>query len=426
MNQTAVITGIGVVTPYGNGCDALVRGLNSSRPAYGPITAFDASTWPVRTGGWVPDAGADALPRFHNKLRGMDKYVRLGVLAAQSAIRDSGLEPGAVPPHRFGAFVSSGTNGHNAEGLFAAFDQARGADNQLDLGKLSADGLDRIHPWWLLGTISNNLIFFVTHFLRLEGANSNVCNSAAGGAAMLSRAVEAVNSGEVDAALVGGADATLNWQLISDLSRLGLLAHGDPRDVAPLRPFTAGAPGTVLSEAAVFLVLERASDAASRGRSPLAAIHRTASHGSFRDPIHPAPDGHETTLVMDRLLSAVAAADDGPVSLLVNAAGTGLERWDASELAGLEAAARAHPGITCLLGSSKPMLGHAFSASFLLETAATVLAMRGACPIALPVQPELPGTILAAAPPSPGRHSWAVNLEHCFGGNTAGVLLHVA
>lgn len=425
MKQTAVITGIGVVTPYGSGRDALVAGLNSGRPAYGPITAFDVSTWPVKTGGWIPDVGAETLPRFHNKLRGMDKYVRLGVLAAQSALADSGIEPGVIPPHRFGAFIASGTNGHNAEGLFAAFDESRGSDGRLDLAKLASDGIDRVHPWWLLGTISNNLIFFVTHFLRLEGANSNVCNSAVAGAAMLSRAVEAVETGEVDAALVGGADATLNWQLISDLSRLGLLARGDSASVSPLRPYIPGAAGTILSEAAVFLVVERAADAALRGRKPLAAIRQTAVHGSFRDPIHPSADGHETAIVMDRLLKAIPPSDQTPAPILVNAAGTGLERWDTSELAGLHAAARAHPEARCVVGSSKPMLGHAYSVSFLLETAVTVLAMQGACPIPLPISPHLPAG-LAAAGAAPERHAWAINLEHCFGGNTAGVLLHVA
>lgn len=426
-SDPVVITGIGLITPFGVGLDPNRAALRADGSACKPLTRIDASTWPVKVGGELPEIGAAHLGLFHNKLRGMGNYVRIGILAAQQALAESGLDRSQVPADRIGAFIASGTNGNNAEGLFPAFDVSRAGDDTLDLAKLATDGIDRVHPWWLLGTISNNLIFFVTHFLNLKGANANACNSAIAGASMLDRALESLESGEIDVALVGGADCPLNWQMISDLACIGLLAEGDPADVLPPRSFSERSRGAVLSDAAAFLVLERESAVRARGGKVLAIIQGTSLFGGFADPIVPAADGHETRHVMEALLAGVA--DEAP--LQINASATGHPVWDRSEQLGISAAirdagAKVHRrGSPTRLGAVKPRFGHGYSISFILETALSVLALQeqiGLCPGCDGTLPDLlPG--LEPAPAGAFPHRWAINLGQCFGGHTAGILL---
>ncbi|MFZ2958209.1 MAG: beta-ketoacyl synthase N-terminal-like domain-containing protein [Candidatus Ozemobacteraceae bacterium] len=426
-SERLLITGIGLVTPFGTGREPFATALKEGRIGYRSLVdVLDVSTWPVRVGGWVPEVGPEQLGLFHNKLRGMGKYVRLGILAAQQALADAGIVSGSVDPTRIGAFVASGTNGQNAEGLFPAFDLSRDKASlqteSLDLRKLGAEGIDRVHPWWLLGTISNNLIFFVTHVLGLKGPNSNVCNSAIAGASMIDRAMESLRQGELDVALVGGADTPLNWQMISDLSSLGVLAEGTPEQVLPLRPFGGGSQGTILSDGAGFLVIERESFAKKRGRNAGIQIVDTAFSGSFLDPVAPSSDGVDTRMVTESLLEHVEK--NGLVQ--VNTSAMGLPNWDSAELLGLiSAAGTAGSTRRLAIGAAKHLLGHTWSISFILETIASAIALEEGFGLVLP--PNSPASLaapLARAPQGRFDHSWALNLGQCFGGATAGALLH--
>ncbi|MBI3038132.1 hypothetical protein HYY75_03630 [bacterium] len=416
MKSKIVVTGIGLITPYGQGIDPMIKAISDSRVAYSEINEFDCSTWPVKVGGIIPETSIEKLDKSHNKLRGMGKYVKLGVLCARKALSDASIDVGAFPSERIGAFIASGTNGHNAEGLFGAFDFSRGIGEMLDLEKLSQEGIDHVHPWWLLGTISNNLIFFVTHFLGIKGANTNSCNSAVSGAYALDRAIESLNSGEIDIALVGGADCPVNWQMISDLSGLGLLAHCDSKNAIPMRPFLPDSPGTVLSEGAAFLVLELASHASSRGKKGLVEISHVSMFGSFKDPIRPDPTGEETFRVMKNILSEIP----GNEKVQLNASATALESWDSAEWKGIEAASKEIP---MFVGSAKPWIGNTFSISFLVETVASIIAMKNSFGLNFPF-PLTRDSNLSMSPKGALEHSWAINLGQCFGGNTAGVLLH--
>lgn len=418
--ERLAITGVAALTPWGEGLAALREGLHRGQPAYGPLTALDCRTLPVKVGGWIPELAADRLGRFHNKLKGMGKYVKLGVLAAQQAMAAAGLATARPGPERIGAFVASGTHGHNAEGLFPAFAVADDGTGRLDMGKLLSEGIDRVHPWWLLATISNNLIFFVTHFLDLRGANSNYCNSAVAGAYALDRAAESLRRGEVDVALVGGADTPLNWQALSDLAQLGLLAEGEAAAVLPMRPFAAGAAGTVLSEAAVFLVLERAGDARQRGARVLAYLDAIALYGGFAQLERPAADGHETARVLGELLAAVPAG--APVQ--VNASAVAVPAWDAAEATGLRAAVAAAPrGLPVTVGAARPLTGHAWSLAFLINLAASLVALQDGQGLALADPAGLRAAGLVPAPAGALPHDHAVALGQCFGGSTAGALL---
>jgi 3-oxoacyl-(acyl-carrier-protein) synthase len=449
-----------MITPYGCGIAPLFDAFDRGTPAFGPLTQIDCSTIPVKVGGWIDEKHLESGGLMHNKLRGMGKYVKLGVMAARQAIEDAGLDLKTLPPERVGTFISSGTFGHNAEGLFSAFDVSRHSDGSLDLSRMAADGIDCVHPWWLLSTISNNLIFFVTHFFNLRGPNSNVCNSAVGGAYALDRALESLRFGEIDLALVGGADCPLNWQLLSDLSRLEFTAEGAPEAVLPFHPYHPSARGAIFSEGAAFLVLETEALVKQRQSPIYAEVAATACAGQFNDLTRPHPEGRPFRQVLAELLEPanlrphadslnIGAApgspdspsspvsvgfarpahsinspnipnnshsSDSPVSpgttgstlgsnsasvsgsphilsssdfpessgapgqtrrraaLQINGSAVGIPAWDQSELFALKSFESLPPDVS--FSALKALLGHTFSASFILETAIAAACLR--------------------------------------------------
>jgi 3-oxoacyl-[acyl-carrier-protein] synthase II len=395
MSESVFISGMGMITPLGPDVESTWAAGMAGKTAYGPLVGIDVSTLPVKIGGWIPEDMVKPGGIPGNKLRGMGKYVKVGITAAQQAVAASGLDWASLDPQRVGAFIATGTHGNNAEGLFPAFHLSRSPQNTLDLARLGTEGVDAIHPWWLLSTISNNLIFFVTHVLGIIGPNSNYCNSSLAGVCALDCALDAFQREDIDVALVGGADCPINWQILSDFSQMEFLATGSEAEVAPLRPFSPDAPGTILTDAGAFLVLERASHLERRHGTPLAQLEACRMTMDSSHSYLPDPTGAAVREVLAPLLLAAAGAGE----LIVHPAGIGHPKWDQAEIQGLQGAFDA-VARRCPVVPLKPILGHAFSVSAILETAWGARSLR-------------------AGP----KNAAAVILSRCFGGVAGGILL---
>ncbi|MBF0544611.1 MAG: beta-ketoacyl synthase [Candidatus Riflebacteria bacterium] len=443
------LSGTGLITPYGEGLGKVFDGISQGQLCYGPLKEVPCETWPVRVGGWIPDIGADKLGLINNKLKNMPKYVRLGVLAAKSAFLNAGIKDNEIPPERLGAFISTGNHGRNAEGLFPAFEASIGEDKQLDLTKLGSEGIDKVHPWWLLTTISNNLIFFITHFMKAKGANSNYCNSAIAGAYAFDKALESLAIDEVDVALVGGSDSPLNWQMISDFSVLDFLAQGDLDSILPnskilneeskavgstnlTNPANLANPantaskcpkplynqGAIFSDGACFAVLETEEHLMKRGVQPLCEIKAIALSRQSTDLFAPAPDGSESLEILQALTKNLTTNS----RIHINTSSVGLPNWDKPEQFSIEMFSKEY---NISVSGLKTWLGHTYSASFVLETAILAEALKrkvfpGFSRLKNPLE------IIHWTNPIQGtfEHNYAINLGQCFGGNSAGILLH--
>lgn len=107
-----VITGLGAITPHGQGVEAAWRGVVGGRSTIGPITRFDARSFPVRFAAEAPDPGlSEELPEGLSPLA-QDLKGRLSVAAAGSpqsgeAAGENGKAPrsmcgfGSGPPRTF-------------------------------------------------------------------------------------------------------------------------------------------------------------------------------------------------------------------------------------------------------------------------------------------------------------------------------------
>jgi 3-oxoacyl-[acyl-carrier-protein] synthase II len=372
MPPRIVITGIGVVSPFGIGrerfWDHVSRGCSGTRA----ITEFDASDLNCRVAAPVPPVTADDVPAFDGEdiwdagyRADPKRYSRaalIGVIAGREAWADAGLriaEPNA------GVIIGSGGGGIDVgERQYYDFFVERGR-------KVTPYAI----PVSIVGMVSSE----ISISLRLHGISHVLSCGCTSSTDAMGYAAAMLRAGEADVILSGGTDACVTPGMIFGFSRMKAvsMAYNDTPAEAS-RPFDKGRDGFVLGEGAWMVVLEREDRARARGAAIYASIDGYASTCDAYHRVQMAPDGDEIvramTLAIER--SGRAADEIG----YVNFHGTSTVLNDAVESRCVRQLFGRHADR--LAGSSvKSMIGHPQGASGAAGVVTAALAMsRGFLP----------------------------------------------
>lgn len=363
-----VITGIGVLSPVGNGCNGFWQGLVSGRSGLGPITLFDASEFPVRIGGEVRGFDMTAVLRaFPQAAQCRDRKVLLGLAAAREAIQDCGL-----PEAQFecaSLHVGVGLEMLCLEDLtaFARSDEISQAVAKHLPGKL--DGR-------LLQTPLDTTAEMLGDQHGFLGGRFTNCSACAAGAQSVGEAFRLLRRGEVDLALAGATDSMLNPLGLGGFSLLRVLSAENDTPQRACRPFDASRKGTALGEGAAFMVLERFDHALSRGARCYAEV---LGYGSSMDGFRvsdPEPSGKGA---MRSMAAAIVDAGLGSSQIdCVSAHGTGTPKNDVVETGAIKEALGPH-AYEIPVHAVKSMTGHMIAASGAVEAAAAALTISERC-----------------------------------------------
>src|SRR4029453_18413200 len=287
-----VITGIGVVSPFGVGrerfWDHVSRGCSGTRA----ITEFDASDFACRVAAPVSDVTIDDVPPINGDdiwdpdyRADPKRYSRaalIGVIAAREAWADAGLriaEPNA------GVVIGSGGGGIDVgERQYHDFFVERGK-------KVTPYAI----PVSIVGMVSRE----ISISLRLRGISHVLSCGCTSSTDAIGYASALLRAGDVDAIVSGGTDACVTPGMMFGFSRMRAVstAYND-RPAEASRPFDKGRDGFVLGEGAWMVVLEREDRARARGAKIYASID---GYGSTCDAYHRvqmAPDGKEIVRAM--------------------------------------------------------------------------------------------------------------------------------
>lgn len=388
-----VVTGLGVVTPYGLGVKAFWNGLAAGACAIRPLTLIPTEGFRCRVGAEVPDRLAGSRRRT--------RADRLALAAAGEALRDAGLD---------------------------AADRARTA---LVVGAVGAGMLEAEAWFWRAGRLGDDAeapaalramlpvahAETLAHALGLGGPRHTVVTACSSGAVAVAEAAELIADGVADVALAGGVDA-LTRACFMGFNTLKLL---DPQ---PCRPFDRDRKGMSIGEGAGFLVLEAAERARARGARIWAVL---AGHGVTTDAYHvtaPDPGGEGMVRAMQ---AALARAGLEPSAVgYANAHGTGTPQNDRTEARAL---ARVFGEGGLLVSSTKSMIGHTMAAAGSLEAIATVLALEhGLVPPTANLDTLDPDVAFDCVPRVARRADleWAISNSFGFGGQNATLLFRRA
>ncbi len=392
IDDVAVITGIGIISPLGDSIDSALAALKNKKSAIKKLEKNNYASMPVEYGGEISGEILAGYKLDPVKFKGFQNYVSYGVIAAGKALCDAKLTDantgaslyGGYAEHRRGAFVSSGVNGNNAEALFEAFSVSGAPGGGLDLNKFARDGALYIHPKWILTALSNNLIFFITSEFGLKGDNNNLTFSASGGAYMLDAAVRSLREGYCDMALVCGADSILNWQAVDELCKLGILNDKYISGAADSMPaYSSRARGALPSEGGAALVIERKKSAIARGAKIYAEIKACGQYcvcgGADYESGSAALDSNAEGFAHLFEKIYFDAGFNRQDAVLVNLNASAIGALDECELNGLRLIVQKHGAgyfENIKLSGLKPYTGHCFSASFVLETAIAAAALK--------------------------------------------------
>lgn len=338
-SRPVVVTGLGAITPLGNGVDALHEGWLAGRSGIedglGRCGDYDPTT---------------VLSR--KEARRADRCTQLALSATAEALADAGWADGPpVDPDRVAVVLGTGVGGFTT--------MERGCDAVRDGRPVSALTVPLMMANAPAGAVAQR------HGFR--GPSFGTVSACAAGAHAIGTGLALLRAGACDAVVVGGTEAA-----ITDVARASFAAMEATSPTGRSRPFHAERDGFVLAEGAGILVLEREDDAEARGAR---SRGRLLGWGASSDAHHltaPHPEGAGAAR------SVIAALHDAGVTAAdvayVNAHGTGTPLNDRAEAHALHAALGARV-VEVPVSSAKSAIGHTLGAAGAIEAVATLRAL---------------------------------------------------
>jgi 3-oxoacyl-[acyl-carrier-protein] synthase II len=355
--RRVVITGIGLITPVGKNKEENWNNIRNGHSGIGPITRFDAQHHASRIAGEIKNY--DSNQYFDRKeVRKFDPFIQFALIASDEAVKDSGLDLGALNKERAGVYIGSGIGGI----------QTIETNKEILMQK----GPDRISPFFLPACIANLAAGQVSIKFGFKGPNLANCTACATGTHAIGDSTRIIQRGEADIMLAGGAEYPITPLGVAGFTAMRALSTRNDEPQKASRPFDKNRDGFVIGEGSAILVLESLEHAHNRGARIYAEV---AGYGFTGDAYHmtaPDPDADGAYRAMK---NALADAQVKPEDIVyINAHGTSTELNDKLETLAIKRLFAQH-AYKLAVSSTKSMTGHMLGATGSAEAAYTALAI---------------------------------------------------
>lgn len=354
MKRRVVVTGLGAVTPIGNTVPEFFEGLREGRVGIGEITRFDTTDYKVKIAAQVKDFVAK--DRMNPKdARRMELFAQYAVAAAKEALEDSGIDMEKEDAYRAGVVVGSGVGSLQ--------------EVETEYGRILSKGPSRVNPLMVPLMISNMAAGNISIQLGFKGKCTNVVTACASGTHCIGDAFRAIQYGDADFALAGGAESCICPTGVAGFSALTALSMSQDPMRASI-PFDKDRDGFVLGEGAGIVMLEELEHARKRGAHIYVEL---AGYGATADAYHvtsPAEDGAGAAKAMSL---AMEEGQIEPIQLdYINAHGTSTHYNDLYETRAIKLALGEEASKKVAVNSTKSMIGHLLGAAGGVEFIACV------------------------------------------------------
>ena len=356
--KRVVVTGLGALTPVGNTAEETWNNLVAGASGAGPITRFDASLFKTRFAcevkGFQPN---DILDR--KEARRMDRFTQFGVVVANEAIADSGLDFNKEDLDRIGVIWGSGIGG-----IDTFFEQVKGfVDNDLK---------PRFNPFLIPMMISDITPGRISMLHGLRGPNYTTVSACASSTNALIDSFNLIRLGKADIIVTGGSEAAINPVGMGGFNAMNALStrNDDPKTAS--RPFDAERDGFVMGEGGAGIILEEYKHAKARG----AKIYAEMVGGGLSADAHhltaPHPEGLGARNVMENAIEDAGMTTEDVD--YVNVHGTSTPLGDVAETKAIQQVFGEH-AYNLNISSTKSMTGHLLGAAGAVEAMASVMAV---------------------------------------------------
>lgn len=366
-NRRVVITGIGMVTPLGVNAKSSWENLIQCKSGITRIHRFDTSNLKCKIAGLVLHdstlkiysiRGHELLVDSTDKKK--DIFIQYGIIAAQEAIEDSGIDlsNNEEVKDNTGVIIGTGLGGIQST-----------ADNVINLYTNN-----KISTYFIPSILSNLISGHISIMYGFRGPNQSVNSACATGAQAISDAARMIKCNEANIMIAGGAEAA-----ITDISMAGFNAikalstkyNDNPK--AACRPWDKDRNGFVMSEGAGVVVLEELEHAKKRRAKIYAEL---TGYGLSSDAYHitsPHPEGIGSKIAMLKAIKT-SKIHIGDINY-INAHATSTEKGDLIELKAIKNLILKENSKVAI-SSTKSSTGHLLGASGSVEIIFSALALQ--------------------------------------------------
>ena len=304
--RRVVVTGLGAVTPIGNNVEEFWNGIKAGKCGIDKVTLFDATDFKTQIAGEVKNfEPTDFIEK--KDARKMDRYTQLAMVAADEAVKDSGLNMEDEDPWKVGVITGSGIGGiHTLEEQHKSL---------LDRGP------GRVSPFFIPMMIGNMGAAQIAIKYGARGVNENIVTACASGTNAIGDALRHIQHGANDVIIAGGAEAAVSPLAFAGFCNMKAMStrNDDPKTAS--RPFDAERDGFVLSEGAGFIVIEELEHAKKRGAHIYCEL---VGYGATDDAYHitsPIPGGVGGAKAMSLAIEDAVSSTKSMTGHLLGAAG---------------------------------------------------------------------------------------------------------
>lgn len=356
--RRVVITGLGIISPLGTGVKKSWHGALEGRSGIRGITRFDASNYPVRIAGEVPDF--DPLKAIEKKeLKKMDLFIQYAVAAGMMAFEDSGFKVTEENAERVGVYIGAGIGG------LPAIEHWHNV--------LKEKGPERVTPFFIPMVIINLASGQVSIKIGAKGPNSCSVTACATGTHSIGDAFKLIQSASADCMVAGGAESTITPLCIAGFNAMKALSTRNDAPQKASRPFDKDRDGFIVGEGAGVVFLEELESAKRRGANIYAEVAGYALNSDAYHMTTPSPDGEGAARCIELAVkdARINREDIG----YVNAHGTSTYYNDLYETMALKKVFGDHAR-KLAVSSTKSMTGHLLGAAGGIEAVFTALTVK--------------------------------------------------
>ena len=405
--RRVVVTGLGIVSPVGNDVATAWANITAGKSGIGPITHFDASTFPTRIAGEIRDFDPTQYVAAKD-VKKMDPFIHYGIAASIQALADAGLKPHEHDEERIGVAVGAGIGGiATIEKTAITYHEA---------------GQRKISPFFVPSSIINMASGNLSIMLGLKGPNIACVTACTTATHNIGLAMRMIQYGDADVMIAGGAEYATVGTAVGGFCSARAMSTRNDEPAKASRPWDRDRDGFVLADGAGVLVVEDYEHAKARGARIYCEL---AGFGMSGDAFHmtsPPEDGDGARRSM------VAALADAKVNAdeihYVNAHATSTGVGDIAEVNAIKSCFGDYaPRLP--VSSTKSMTGHLLGAAGGVEAIFSILAMRdGVIPPTINLDHPGEGCDLDFVPHTARQAKVDIVLSNSFGfGGTNGTLV---
>jgi 3-oxoacyl-[acyl-carrier-protein] synthase II len=372
--RRVVVTGIGAITPLGQGAELSWQAILAGKSGGGRISAFDPADYACQIACEVPrvdgrgGGGPDVAGSFDpdktmspKDQRRVDDFILYAMAAADEAVADSGWKPEVEEDkYRTGVIIGSGIGG------LGTIER-----NSVELFK---NGPRRISPFFIPSALINLASGQVSIRYGFKGPNHSVVTACATGAHAIGDAFRMIRYGDADVMLAGGAEASIVPVGVAGfIACRAMSTNFNDEPTRGSRPYDKDRDGFVMGEGAGMLMLEELEHAQKRGAKIYGEV---IGYGLAGDAYHitaPVEDGDGGFRAMQGALKD-AGLDPSDVDY-INAHGTSTPLGDEIELGAVQRLMGQAAG-KLAMSSTKSAIGHLLGAAGAVEGVFSLLAIR--------------------------------------------------